>query len=176
MPGEEEKHKLSLAALRERDPEFYKYLEENDKALLDFGEDGAAHDSDAEADGKSATSSKKKKGKSVVRVDKELLKSWQKQMLQVRLVSSDAGQALTDSMQQRSLKALRKVLLAFRAASAQDDDAEEAGEKRKQQSSTQRYEIPNAVIFNKLVVTALKYTPLVLNHHVPVKEQANGKV
>lgn len=31
-------------------------------------------------------------------------------------------------------------------------------------------------VYNKLVVTALKYTPIVLNHHVPYKEMASGKL
>lgn len=30
-------------------------------------------------------------------------------------------------------------------------------------------------VYNKLVVTTLRYTPVVLNHHVPYKTLANGK-
>lgn len=32
------------------------------------------------------------------------------------------------------------------------------------------------IVFNKLVVTALKYTPIVLEHHVPFKTLSNGKL
>lgn len=75
------------------------------------------------------------------------------------------------------MKALRKVLLAFRnAASSGDEDAEEqkastSKKGRKQES----YAIQSAVIFNKVIVAALKYTPLVLSHHVPWKEMNNGR-
>jgi hypothetical protein len=31
-------------------------------------------------------------------------------------------------------------------------------------------------VFNKLVVTALKYTPVVFAHHLPVKELPSGKL
>lgn len=31
-------------------------------------------------------------------------------------------------------------------------------------------------VFNKLVVTAFKYTPVVLEHHIPYKTLANGKL
>lgn len=67
-------------------------MQENDKALLEFGGDDD-EDSDAE-DARSAMevdSKKKGKGKAepkVVVVTKDLLKSWQKEMLQVRPISS----------------------------------------------------------------------------------------
>ena len=30
-------------------------------------------------------------------------------------------------------------------------------------------------VFNKLILTALKFTPVVLNKHMPTKEMASGK-
>lgn len=32
------------------------------------------------------------------------------------------------------------------------------------------------VVFNKLVVTALKFTPVVLAHHIPYKTQRDGRM
>lgn len=34
--------------------------------------------------------------------------------------------------------------------------------------------LPTRAVFNKLIVTSLKYTPVVLAHHCPYKE-VNGK-
>ena len=50
------KHKATLDALREKDPEFYKYLEQTDKRLLDFnaGEDEDESDSGGEDDAAAA--------------------------------------------------------------------------------------------------------------------------
>jgi len=31
-------------------------------------------------------------------------------------------------------------------------------------------------VFNKIVVTALKFTPVVLAHHIPFKTQPSGKM
>ena len=93
--GEEERHRLSLAALKEKDPEFYKYLEENDKALLDFGEDDddEEEDDDETAEASALLDKKSKKGKEkakskVIPVTKDLLKEWQKQMLKVGCLGS----------------------------------------------------------------------------------------
>lgn len=90
--GEEEKHMLDIAALKEKDPEFYKYLQENDKALLEFGNDkDDDDDAPVEDEDDEQPSKLKGKGKGKARstikevvVTKDLLKSWQKQMLQVR--------------------------------------------------------------------------------------------
>lgn len=47
-----------------------------------------------------------------------------------------------------------------------DEDADE---------DTLSYLVNDAAVFNKLIITALKYTPVVLQHHIPSKELANGK-
>jgi len=75
-------------------------------------------------------------------------------------------------LQQRSLKALRKILLCFRTAARSQKDSDDS----KTVQQAEQYTIPNATIFNKVIVAALKYTPLVLAHHVPAKEMANGKL
>lgn len=37
------------------------------------------------------------------------------------------------------------------------------------------YLVNDAAVFNKLIITALKFVPVVLQHHIPSKELANGK-
>lgn len=162
-----EGHMQDLEQLKEKDPEFYKYLQENDKDLLQFGgedsegddEEDEDNDMEDDDDAESSTSAAAK-GKGRMTAEQEtqevvtlqLLRSWQKAMIQ-----------------QRSLKALRKLLLAFRAAAHMNDADEATG------SSTHAYAIEEATVFNKLIITALKYTPVVLQHHIPAKPTANGK-
>jgi nucleolar complex protein 2 len=48
LEAEGQNHFLELSKLAERDPEFYKYLQENDKELLDFDPNVLPGDFDAE--------------------------------------------------------------------------------------------------------------------------------
>ena len=71
--------------------------------------------------------------------------------------------ALTE---QHSLRAMRQVVLAFRAAAYAN---EEEGKEFK-------YSIPNPEVYHEVLVNALQNVPSVLNHHLPPKESASGKV
>lgn len=105
---EMEAHKQELKALAEKDPEFYKYLQENDTDLLDFAEKSnlaeidelSGSDDDA---GDTKTGKKKKQKEEVMpasgEVTIETIKKW------------------TEAMKEKhSLRAMREVVLAFRAA------------------------------------------------------------
>ncbi|KAI5478398.1 hypothetical protein MNV49_005147 [Pseudohyphozyma bogoriensis] len=162
-PISNEQHMADLKKLAEKDPEFYKYLQENDAELLGFGEDGAAtaedEDEDDEDDSEEDSDvemeeakSKKGKGKEVEKeipvLTKEMLRGWQKTLLETK-----------------SIRTLTKLLLAFRSAAS--SGANETGE-------GQSYDIQSPAVFQKLITTTLKYTPVVLSHTVPFKEN-NGK-
>lgn len=87
---DESNRKMDFELLKEKDPEFYKFLEENDKGLLDF--DANETDSDVvdgdegliqEQDDDDATAPKSDS----VLLTKELLRTWQKAILEVITVS-----------------------------------------------------------------------------------------
>ena len=110
-PISNEQHIADLKALAEKDPEFFKYLQENDAELLDFGAEGAEEDSDEEMEEGEADESdddddedsededtegksKKGKGKQVAPtikatpiLTKEILKSWQTAIITVSLLA-----------------------------------------------------------------------------------------
>ncbi|KAM5475402.1 Nucleolar Complex 2 protein [Microsporum audouinii] len=160
--GNLEAHKDQLEALKEKDPEFYKYLKENDAELLEFGDHGdlAEVDELSEAEEEEAPSSKKPKKpkkrdeKSDLMPDNTLklsmVKQWQKSMLT-----------------QHSLRATRQAVLAFRIAAYVDE--EDNNEDRK-------YTISNPDVYHQVLITALEEVPKVLNHHLPIKETAGGKI
>ncbi|KAL2871829.1 mRNA-binding ribosome synthesis protein NOC2 [Aspergillus lucknowensis] len=151
-----ETHKGELEALKEKDPAFYKYLEENDAELLDFG-DLAEVDALSEGEDEEEQPAKKKKKKAAKEEEVEptsdltvaTVKKWQKSMVD-----------------QHSIRAMRQTVLAFRAAAQLDEvDTQE-----------QKYSISDSNVYHQVLVTALGNVPRVLSHHLPVKESASGKL
>ncbi|KAK1139369.1 Nucleolar Complex 2 protein [Aspergillus melleus] len=152
-----EAHKGQLEALKEKDPEFYKYLQENDSELLDFGDHGDLAEVDELSEEEDEGPAKKKKK---AQKDEEeettsntitiaMVKKWQKLM-----------------EEQNSIRAMRQAVLAFRAAAYVNEvEAQE-----------QKYSISDPEVYHQVLVTALSNIPKVLSHHLPVKETASGKV
>lgn len=89
---------MDIKSLKEKDPEFYKYLEQNDRDLLDFDPDemdvdnaqdddddeNEDEESDDDDDSKSAVSD----SPVAVVLTRELLRSWQKSIIEVRVCSA----------------------------------------------------------------------------------------
>ncbi|PGG97284.1 hypothetical protein AJ79_09270 [Helicocarpus griseus UAMH5409] len=150
-------HMEQLEALKDKDPEFYKYLKENDAELLDFRDHGDLAEVDGLSDAEEDRPKKKKKAK-VEEVDEDedsstitlsMVKKWQKSM-----------------KEQHSMRATRQAVLTFRSAAYMNEE----------DSKDRRYTISDANVYHQVLVTALEYVPEVLNHHLPVKENAIGKV
>ncbi|CAG8895222.1 unnamed protein product [Penicillium egyptiacum] len=154
-----DEHKDQLESLKEKDPEFYKYLKENDSELLDFGEQGDLSEVDAlsESDEPKDEGPAKKKKKSKKEEEEpedetltiEMVKKWQKLM-----------------EEQNSIRAMRQAVLAFRAAAYVNDP----------EAPEQKYTISDKNVYHQVLVTALNTIPKVLAHHLPVKESASGKI
>ncbi|KAJ5458700.1 hypothetical protein N7475_010088 [Penicillium sp. IBT 31633x] len=158
-----DEHKDQLESLKDKDPEFYKYLKENDAELLDFGDQGDLSEVDAlseseEPEDEEPAKKKKRKSKKEEEEEQEpedetltiaMVKKWQKLM-----------------EEQNSIRAMRQAVLAFRAAAyVNDPDAPE-----------QKYTISDKNVYHQVLVTALNTVPKVLAHHLPVKESASGKI
>lgn len=157
---DDEDHKRQLDALAANDPEFHKYLQENEPELLDgelaeigdISEDeedepkrkkqkkskGGAEDSDDEMEGG---------GKN--ELDKATVKKWQ-----------------TVLTEQYSLRAAKEVVLAFRAAAHVSED----------EDKDFKYSISSPEVYHQLLTTALKHIPTVFEHHLPVQESKSGKL
>lgn len=159
-----------MAALKENDPEFYKSLQEDDPELLNFedadlGEIDALSGSDAE---EVDNQPKKKKQKSKKAKKQEIEEDSDDEMAQpgnevTKAMVAKWAKAMQD---QKSLRAAREVVLAFRAAAHVSDD----------EDKEYKYSVSNPDAYHELLVTALKHIPEVLVHHCPVKERANGKI
>ena len=158
--------KKTMDELAEKDPEFYKFLKENDPEVLDFDDnadlaevDALSGDDEEEQEEEQPKKKKQKKDKKAEaeavaqgnELTRELVASWKK--------------AMAD---RHSLRAARQVVLAFRCAAHLNEDDEE--------ESQQRYVINSPEVFNDILLLALKEIPTVMNHHLPVKESASGRV
>ncbi|KAF1347629.1 Noc2p family-domain-containing protein [Delphinella strobiligena] len=159
--------KAQMAALAEKDPEFYKSLQEDDPGLLNFedadlGEIDELSGSDAEEE----EQPKKKKAKKAKKSKIEEEDSEDEQPAGNELTKAMIGKWAKAMSEQNSLRAAREIAIAFRAAAhvADDDDKE------------YKYSVNNPEAYHELLVIALKHIPTVLAHHLPIKEKSNGKV
>ncbi|KAK3114308.1 Nucleolar Complex 2 protein [Teratosphaeriaceae sp. CCFEE 6253] len=159
VPGsdEDEDHKGQLDALAENDPEFHKYLQENEPELLggELAEIGDLSDDEADAPKRKkrnwaeSDSDDETAGAGKNELDKGTVARWQK--------------ALTE---EHSLRASKEVVLAFRVAAhiSEDEDKEF------------KYSISDPDVYHLLLTTALQHIPAVFEYHLPVKESKSGKV
>ena len=154
-------HKDDLDALAEKDPEFYKYLQENDAELLDFNEDADLAEVD-ELSEEEAPKKKRRKTKGEKETIQEDLDVEDGSEVSMAMV----GKWKAALSEQHSLRAMRQVVLAFRAAAHinSEDDKEH------------KYSISSPEVYHQLLITALEHVPKVLSHHLPAKESTSGKV
>jgi len=113
-------HIQELSKLAEKDPEFYKYLQENDQELLNFKpNEMEVASSDEEMEGGIPSDDEGEETTPVLKP--EILRGWQKALLEVSKVTNMTRVSQWHP-QHRSLRALRKLLIAFRAAAYANDD------------------------------------------------------
>ncbi|KAF6823933.1 ribosome assembly protein [Colletotrichum musicola] len=160
--------KEAMDKLAQQDPEFYKFLKENDPEALDFDENADMAEIDdlsAGSDQSDDEQPKKKRKKDSKKKDepeeevlpdneltREMVAKWKKLL-----------------EEKQSLRAARQVVLAFRcAAHLNEDDADE--------DRAQRYSISSPEVFHDILIVALKQIPAVITHHLPIKESASGKI
>ncbi|XP_068637066.1 nucleolar complex-associated protein 2 [Aristolochia californica] len=121
-------HMQQLQRLQEKDPEFYEFLKEQDKELLDFNDEDIPDDSEAELDEmKSEDMAEDVEKASTNIITTAMVDSW------------------CNSIQQnRSVGAVRSLMRAFRTACHYGDD----GEKTK-------FNVISSSVFNKIMLFVL---------------------
>ena len=111
-------HKAQLEALADKDPEFYKYLKENDAELLDFAEDADLAEIDAlSASEDEKTPRKKHKSAKASKVESEEEESVGNEVTKKLIEKWSSSMEKT-----HSLRAMKEVALAFRACAHLNDD------------------------------------------------------
>ncbi|OAA62192.1 putative protein family UPF0120 [Cordyceps fumosorosea ARSEF 2679] len=163
----------TMDGLAEKDPEFYKFLKENDPDALDFDDNADL----AEVDELSAGEDSEEEEEEEQQPKKKKQKKAKKAEGEADAAEADSKELTTaivagwrKSMKEKqSLRATRQVVLAFRcAAHLNEDDIDE--------NADQKWTINSPEVFNDILVLALREIPPVINHHLPVKESASGRV
>ncbi|KAI1448569.1 Noc2-domain-containing protein [Annulohypoxylon stygium] len=158
--------KDAMDALAEDDPEFYKFLKENDPEALEFDDaDLAEVDELSASEEEDQPKKKRKKEKKQAKADDEEEEVTAENELTQAMVARWKA-ALSEK---QSLRAARQVVLAFRSAAHLNEDDDDAERK-------QPYKISSPEVFHDILIVALKQIPEVLQHHVPIKESSFGKV
>ncbi|KAF3002635.1 Nucleolar Complex 2 protein [Curvularia kusanoi] len=159
-----ETHKRDIEALKEKDPDFYNYLKSNDAELLDFAEDADLDEIDALSASEDETTPRKKQkkaAKDAVESDDE------SEAATGNEVSKQLIQKWGSAMESKSsLRAMKEVVLAFRSAAHLNDD----------EGKAYKYTISDPDVYHQVLVSALTFVPKVLQHHLPAKESAGGKI
>ncbi|XP_020615679.1 nucleolar complex protein 2 homolog isoform X3 [Orbicella faveolata] len=184
-------HKNQLARLEEKDPEFFKFLKENDKELLDFNDsdtgsevesdDDDDDDDDVEDDGKSKDSKNDKKHKkSTEKTDESDEEDDDDDLGEEDTENEkDVGKTVTLEMikqwrtglEKNSLHSLKQTLRAFRSAVHGALDI--GGDDKSQPRLT--FKVEGDTVFNAIIQLCLKQVYPVLFHHVGGTHNKHGK-
>lgn len=152
-------HKAQLEALAQKDPEFYKYLKENDKDLLDFDFDGGDDsDEDEDEEGEDDVEGDDADG------DEPMMEKAHDDapVDQIDLSMKDVNAWKKSLSSENSLRTLKKVLQAFTAAVSASEDEEKSAE--------YKYTVTNPDVFNRLLLLALSQVPKTVRHHIPLSK------
>ncbi|KAJ1965976.1 Nucleolar Complex 2 protein [Dipsacomyces acuminosporus] len=152
MDDEEAQFKQQLEAMKEKDPTFFKFMQENDpnslRILEENSEDDGDGDGEEEEDSEMSEADEDTRKPAGTPVTVAMLQAWEKSI-----------------KKQQSIKHLKQLLLAFYSAAhmeSENDDAQDTP-----------YHIKGMNIFNKTVSTTIRVAPAAFSHYAPV---VNDKV
>eukprot|EP00794_Sanderia_malayensis_P009866 gene9866-10876_t len=173
-------HKDQLSSLENKDPEFYKFLKENEPELLEFDESDESLDEslEEEDDGdKGDTKSEKKRIKGI-EAEKEgdinensfEINSLRQSKKSGEVVTHDMLVKLKRGLKKMSLFSLRRIMRMFHAAVLESPESD------KDPSSIQfNYLIESSSVFNSLVQICLKSVSGVLQHNLSIGKHSKQR-
>jgi len=174
VEAEEEAMKAEMLALSKSDPDFHKYLQENESSLLDFSGDKEEEEEadDEMMDGEEDEKARKKRRK----VDKEeksvvdtTANKPQNNLVIVNpkvLKSYERG-----AFESHGIKALKRIISAYRSAchmaDTNDPNEDSTGRIRENNDTkTRTYHIESSMVFDRLMVICLKHCHEEFRYHL----------
>mmetsp|Transcript_19094 Transcript_19094/g.37503 ORF Transcript_19094/g.37503 Transcript_19094/m.37503 type:complete len:837 (+) Transcript_19094:80-2590(+) len=148
---DEETHKAELEALKEQDPEFYKYLQEEDAGLLTFGQEEESGDEEGESEEEDAKPVEKKDGKTSngkTLVTFNFLRSLDK-----------------DLQKSKPTRATLKTMITLFAFVAAEKSTPEGDEKPK----SSEYKITNELVKERIIRIAMSRLADAIDNHIELQ-------
>ncbi|KAG2537248.1 hypothetical protein PVAP13_9NG147873 [Panicum virgatum] len=133
---EDEQHVAELKRILEKDPDFYKYLEENDKGLLEFKDDEIEDDQETGISVDEEPVPKDEPKQSVKPITMEMVDSW------------------CDGVQNERIGSIRSILQAFRRACHYGEDQGD--------NSAPKFSVMSGSVLDKVMHFVLKHMDRVL--------------
>lgn len=155
--------KDAMDALAKDDPEFYKFLKENDPEALEFDDADLAEVDELSASEEEGDEQPKKKRKKDKKASKKTQDLDDELDVDNELTQDTVARWKASLIENHSLRASRQVVLAFRSAAHLNEDDGEEEKKHK-------YTILSPEVFHDVLIVALTRIPLAIQHHIPVKE------
>ena len=152
--------KKAMHDLAKTDPEFFKFLEENDPEALDFDDDLA--EVNALSDGEDGERPKKK---AKHQDEKAEIEDEGEHAGENELTQDQVVRWRLQLEEGHSLRTSRQVVLAFRSAVHLNED-----------DKTIKYTIKSPQVYHDLLILALNHIPAIMQKHVPIRESASGKI
>lgn len=159
----ERKMKAEMGKLREKDPEFHQFLEENDENLLEYGEQG--DDDDDDDDDESEQGDEDDNEDDAANEENETMGDAESNAAKdssVQLTESVLAKMEKGCFQMHGIKALKKFVGAFKSAcylaDAEDDKAKKFRGKK--------YHIESSAVFDRLMVLSLTRVHDEIYHHL----------
>ncbi|KAI9261426.1 Noc2p family-domain-containing protein [Phascolomyces articulosus] len=151
------RHKKELEQLKKQDPEFYKYLQKEENALLDFDESENEDEDDEEAgSGDDDLNSENMDGMDMdEQSDSEEEMEEDESGLEI-LTKSMLTEWIQEVESSHSVNAMKKLLVAFKSAARMSDE-------EKMEGVSLVYRIISPSVFNQLVVATMRNAPIVFN-------------
>lgn len=154
LESEEADMLKSMEKLAEKDPEFYNYLKENDKPLLDF--DVMESDSDAVE----ANEDEEEEDLPTEKPSKKPIRDNEEGELTIKVVNG-WRKALKEH---HSMKTIKKILVAFRGAINASESTDDVSP----------YALTNPEVFSALLTLTLKQVPESIQHNIPLESSTSG--
>jgi nucleolar complex protein 2 len=155
----EARMKKQMAKIERSDPTFHQFLKENEKSLLDFGEDDS--DSIEEVCDSDNDGSDNRGGHSDEDDEKP------KHQGNSNLLTPKALQALLKSVfQSKSIKSLKKLMGAYKSACHLADSSEEASARIRPGESGKKYVIESSKVYDELMLQCLGHCHELFRYHL----------
>ena len=167
----ERRMKEEMMKLSENDPEFHKYLQDNEQALLEFGDEdeyGRGGDDDDEEESseeeereEEEESSKKKKSK---KEEKEEATPVEEDSPYIVLTPKLLLQYEQSAFRSHGIKGLKRIVSAYKTACHMSDaNAEDEGH---QDKGRKAYHIDDSAVFDRLMASALRHCHEEFRYHL----------